>query len=392
MGCAPSALLDTDGDERGESRVALLEAEVRRLEAEAEMLRAKLVDLEQTGLKRDQQQARRESGARRRIPVVGDHVVSHHVKHAYYTARVVEFDAAAREFVVAWDDGDASGTRQPYDKVCLNDEPGADDVAVSTIVMFPQGKYQFSDQSGAVRQGLDRYHEGKVVRVERDGTTGEKLYVGMHTRSELDGKWCTYAGHAPTFRCTLPQLRVAANLLDLLDNPSSAQAAAGAAGADAKYDIYMSFTLQDAETARRLGDARGADPTAIAAHFEQAGWRVYCDARAAEHAEASVVALASASVCVACISDAFAANTHSRQELQYAKKTLKKPVVPLIVGDAAESWDFMNTLVGLLIAGDLYIDFRARAKHAEKLADAVGVAVREGVADDAGADPVDAGA
>ena len=39
---------------------------------------------------------------------VGDNVVAHHRAHCYYTATVVRFDRARREFTVAWDDGDES--------------------------------------------------------------------------------------------------------------------------------------------------------------------------------------------------------------------------------------------------------------------------------------------
>ena len=43
-----------------------------------------------------------------------------------------------------------------------------------------------------------------------------------------------------------------------------------------------------------------------------------------------------------------------RQEFQYAKKTVKKPVIPVVVGS---SFDWMMTVVGLLIAGEIYIHF-----------------------------------
>ena len=44
-----------------------------------------------------------------------------------------------------------------------------------------------------------------------------------------------------------------------------------------------------------------------------------------------------------------------RQEFQYAKKTAKKPVIPVVVG---KSFDWMMSVVGLLIAGELYIHFK----------------------------------
>ena len=42
--------------------------------------------------------------------------------------------------------------------------------------------------------------------------------------------------------------------------------------------------------------------------------------------------------------------------MQYIKKTVKKPVIPIVVGGGA--WDWQLSVVGLLIAGDLYINFQ----------------------------------
>jgi hypothetical protein len=430
MGCGLSSPL-------GSGQVATLLAEkeelaatIKRLEAEAEVMRNKLNDREKREGAQQPVQARSA-----KIPSVGDHVISHHQRHSYYEARVVQFDAKAREFEVAWDDGDKTGTRQQYEQVCLNVPPEEDDVAVSTIVYFPQGKYRFEGE-----QQRDRYHEvrgarvhlvprcalnltrppppmrgahcprstcvgrtqirlghahfpmrgahcprftcarartlqGRITKVERHPVTGVKTYVGMHTRSELDGKWCTYGGYEQTFRCALSQLRVCANLLDLIESDGASGGGGGGGGATAggasDCQVYVSYCLKDVETARRFGSDRAADPTGLAAHFAQLGWKVYFDPRGGEQAERNLAAMSSAKVIVACLSDAYAAETNTRQELQYAKKTLKRPVVPIIVGDSSESWAFMNTLVGLLIAGDLYIDLRARSKHADKLKEAV---------------------
>ena len=45
-----------------------------------------------------------------------------------------------------------------------------------------------------------------------------------------------------------------------------------------------------------------------------------------------------------------------RMEIQYAKKSVRKPVIPLMVGSGG--WDWQISVVGMLIAGELYIDFR----------------------------------
>ena len=42
---------------------------------------------------------------------------------------------------------------------------------------------------------------------------------------------------------------------------------------------------------------------------------------------------------------------------RYAKKSLKKPVVPLVVGRGG--WEWQMTVVGMLLAGELYICFQS---------------------------------
>ena len=53
-----------------------------------------------------------------------------------------------------------------------------------------------------------------------------------------------------------------------------------------------------------------------------------------------------------------------RQEFQYAKKTVKKPVIPVVVGS---SFDWMMTVVGLLIAGEIYIHFSNKDVQDDKM-------------------------
>ena len=52
----------------------------------------------------------------------------------------------------------------------------------------------------------------------------------------------------------------------------------------------------------------------------------------------------SSKVFVACISDEYVLNEQCRMEFQYAKATLKKPVVPLVIGDGME---WMMSVVGM---------------------------------------------
>ena len=73
-----------------------------------------------------------------RAPTIGDKVICHHFKWAYYPATIVAFDRAKFEYTVDWDDGDPSGRQESYKNVALNSVPRSDEIAVGTIVFFPQ--------------------------------------------------------------------------------------------------------------------------------------------------------------------------------------------------------------------------------------------------------------
>ena len=65
----------------------------------------------------------------------------------------------------------------------------------------------------------------------------------------------------------------------------------------------------------------------------------------------------------------YVSNTQCCMEFQHAKVSLKKPVIPLVVGDGSFKW--MTSVVGMLIAGELFIHYRdtevESAKNAELL-------------------------
>jgi hypothetical protein len=58
--------------------------------------------------------------------------------------------------------------------------------------------------------------------------------------------------------------------------------------------------------------------------------------------------LKSTKVVVVCVSDEYALSENCRTEIQFAIKSLKKPVIPVIVGSGS-TWQ--QTVVGMLIAG-----------------------------------------
>eukprot|EP00795_Rhopilema_esculentum_P009780 gene9780-18320_t len=72
-----------------------------------------------------------------------------------------------------------------------------------------------------------------------------------------------------------------------------------------------------------------------------------------------------AKVFVTCISDKYVGNNQCRIEFQYAKTTLGTPIGPLVVGDG--SFDWTLSVVGMLIAEELYIHLKDRTVENEKL-------------------------
>ena len=49
-----------------------------------------------------------------RAPVIGDHVISHHQRWAFFGATIASFDRETMSYTVNWDDGDPSGRVQSY--------------------------------------------------------------------------------------------------------------------------------------------------------------------------------------------------------------------------------------------------------------------------------------
>ena len=74
----------------------------------------------------------------------------------YFTATIVSFDSNTLRYTIIWDDQDPSGRVIDYYNLALDRIPEPDEIAIGTIVLFPQGKYR--GQEG-VRLGGQRYHQ-----------------------------------------------------------------------------------------------------------------------------------------------------------------------------------------------------------------------------------------
>lgn len=277
----------------------------------------------------------------RNLPKVGDPVLAmwESTPWQYFTATIVSFNSKALKYTINWDDQDPSGRVVDYFNLALDRVPEPDEIAVGSIVLFPQGKYR--GQEG-VRLGGLRYHQGRITHVY-DGNRGEKLYDGIHTKGESDGKWVTYSGYNLYFRgMDISQLRISPNVLDILSaqapEPASQQSSF-VDGGISPCDIFISYTKVNSPSAIRNHELAPSeappsydeaimssmcDPRDIRHQLESSGAKVNGDKHGADSLIQTVQQINTAKVFVACLSDEYVKDEICRQEFQYAKKTVKK--------------------------------------------------------------------
>ncbi|EGD79508.1 hypothetical protein PTSG_10079 [Salpingoeca rosetta] len=341
-----------------QSRVQELQAQVSKLEREQEAAATAAVATPNTSMLADGMQALGISSPMSPQPTSsqprkGDRVISHWKKWQFYPARIAEFNRADLTFTVDFDDGDQTSRVQKVELVALDRTPDADEIGVGSVVLFPQGRYRGND---AISGGV-HWHLGRITRVRSEN--GERVYDGCHLKGADDGKWITFKGYAPTFEgLRLKDMRVSPNVLNMLTSGMSS-AAQQAAGAVDKCDVFISYCR-----ANCLEDITARD-------LEARGFTCWMNM---DHPNASqeqvALAIKHAKLVVACVSNEYADDSDCRSQFQFAKKLLRKTTVPVVVGRG--SWEWQQTVVGLLIAGDLYIDFQNMSNYSAKFEELVG--------------------
>ena len=145
-------------------------------------------------------------------PKIGDHVLCHHFKWAFYFATVVNYDTETMRYTVNWDDNDSTGRSTDYQYVVVDKTPLNKDLAIGTEVLFEQGNYRLNLEDGNVTTGF-RWHLGVIDKVE--SVNGEILYSGHHLKGEADGKWVTFKAFEYRFEnYSARRLRVFPNVID----------------------------------------------------------------------------------------------------------------------------------------------------------------------------------
>jgi len=132
--------------------------------------------------------------------------------------------------------------------------------------------------------------------------------------------------------------------------------------------IFISYCWKNSKQALQLRQVQSyngqADPRDIAKQVEQIMeekcW-IDIDVANGGHALFSAIQIGidQSEVVVACISDQYIKSDTCEDELTYARKVCKKPIIPVIVGDGS---DWQHSWAGLMLAKELYIDFKDHTK------------------------------
>jgi len=369
-------LVDLKKDEKIKSQakeIRRLKKENGKLKEEIELLEERLDQhdnmisfLENSAPEKSKKTDRIKDLNDRNLPEIGDPVVSMWSSSMwqYFTATIESFDRNTLRYTIDWDDNDPTGREVDYFNLALDKVPSEDSVAVGSTVLFHQGRYNATLIQGVSRSGGLRWHQGIIEKVST-APNGCKSYFGRHTKSEEDGKWITYKDYNLYFEgYKIEDLRMPPNVFDILaedeDDESDDEIES--------HDVYISYTKVNSPSAIANEEVREdlppsyeeavlediCDPRDIAKSLKDKGVKV--TSMEDEEYLRIVSKLKKSKVFIACLSDEYASNERCRMEFQFAKKTLKIPVIPVVVGTNSFQWQM--TVVGLLIAGDLYIHFK----------------------------------
>eukprot|EP00730_Choanoeca_flexa_P001433 TRINITY_DN10632_c0_g1_i9.p1 TRINITY_DN10632_c0_g1~~TRINITY_DN10632_c0_g1_i9.p1 ORF type:complete len:719 (+),score=189.70 TRINITY_DN10632_c0_g1_i9:57-2213(+) len=323
--------------DRSKSESAKLQSQVNELEQELSEAKKKL---EVAELLNPQKPAPKQP-ARHKTPQVGDAVISHWVNWTFYKASIASFDPNKLTYMIDFEDGDQTHREQSVEYVALDQIPDEDDVGIGSPVLFPQGTYY----------QYEHWHLGVVTDVRV--VNGTKVYDGKHVKRQEKQDFRGYP---------LSRLRVSPNILgavadtmgeqhnviesDVFFCYSNANTAAGQAAHDKD-------SLPSYDQAASLS----TDPIQIRQELDKADLSVWEPQEHPDHTPGTLAqAIQGCKVVVACVSNEFAADSQLRGLFQFAKKIANKPVIPVVVG--AGSWDWQATVVGFLIAGELYINMQ----------------------------------
>lgn len=294
-------------------------------------------------------------------PQIGDRVVAmwKSTKWQYFTATICDFDSHKLIYTINWDDNDPTGREIYYKDLAKDIKPDPDTMGPGTQVLFQQGRYGGQNNvegTGQNRAAGLRWHQGIITKAYKD-SQGRNIYDGHHSKGAADGKWITYYAYNYNFiGLTLDDLRMPPNVFDMMNDGQDDDTKSGKDKiAVDDVDIYVSHVndfphlVEDITTGlKELKYKLFISKPGRGQHYEL---------------QRSLTALNKAKIFIACITTEYSNGEKTLQELQYAKKSLDIPVIPIILSPETQ---WKASVVGLLIAGQLYIDFSKKSGFAAK--------------------------
>ncbi|XP_075244459.1 uncharacterized protein LOC142338555 [Convolutriloba macropyga] len=287
------------------------------------------------------------------FPRKGDKIYAKYFKHQYFPATIDSFNPVDQVFHITWDDGDTEGRVVAVGDVANDRIPAVNSIGVGSNVLFAQGFY---GAKGDKFSG-SRWHMGKITNVKKQ-PNGSTLYDGQHAFGEKDGKWVTYTNYSETFSdLKLEDLRVSPNALDAFGSDNKSTTSNKKVGT---FDVFVCYS--DANT--KNNNKENINPIKVIQDIED-NLKVKTNLKVRNPSLSDVATMiANAKVFIAFISNEFAEDEKCQQQFQFAKKSKGIPVIPVVVG---QDFDWTRTVVGLLIAGELYIHFKDESTYKQKI-------------------------
>lgn len=135
-------------------------------------------------------------------------------------------------------------------------------------------------------------------------------------------------------------------------------------GGDGQTDVFISYCWRDSNSAFTAGQVKectidsALDPRRVASFLKSKGLTVWLDVDRLQPGgglfEGICEGMLASKCVVAFISASYAQSQNCKMELQFAAKTLNLKIFPCVIGSDM-SWT--KSIVGLLIAGQLYLNF-----------------------------------
>ncbi|XP_066934410.1 uncharacterized protein [Clytia hemisphaerica] len=307
--------------------------------------------------------------AKDNTPKTGDTAFVYWHGHGWFTAKIESWLPEELNYMIRWTEGNWAPERAKYNNLCVDKIPDPSIIGVGSKVLFKQGLYyagnnddgSVCDSSGrslseekkqelqAKNQISDRWHMGVIKNVSTN-SEGVTVYNGEHI--EPQDPQCTrgnFVDYSPAFSgLTIEELRTLPNIFNCLDTGDDN-------GETSSCDVFLSKVNQDdanilkilkqIKTIYNVSESKGGNSSS-------------------KGLQQTVGKIKNCKVYLVALTDAFIANEQAMSELLYAKKTLGKTVIPLVLG-TSHKWT--QTTAGMLLAGQLYIQFANDDVYDEKL-------------------------